>query len=166
MIKTIVLKDDPILSTACKPVAFPLDQEAKDTIQDLKDTTLNIPNAVGVAAPQIGKSLCIFVYNLTKTNKDKTNVVMINPEIIKTYGDKRVDYEACLSYPGYIYTVPAYELLKVSYTDENGMQHKLKIRGFEARVFQHELRHLQGVSWPEDAKCYKKDEINGKERAQ
>ena len=151
MQKEILLNGDKKLETVCSPVTFPLSDANKETIQNLKDTTMMIDNAVGLAAPQIGDTVRIFVYNQTKEHKDATMRVMINPEIIKTYGSTRVDYEGCLSFPGFIYEVPAYELIKISYQDESGLKHTLKLRGFEARIFQHEYRHLDGINWPEGA---------------
>jgi len=159
MQKQILLDGDKKLFTVCDPVTFPLSEKDKGTIQDLIDTTMAIDNALGVAAPQIGETVRIFVYNNTKEHGTATMRVMINPTIVKEYGSTKMGYEGCLSFPGFVYEVPAYELIKVSYQDESGQKHTLKLRGFEARIFQHEFRHLDGICWPKEAIKHSKEEF-------
>lgn len=131
------------LHTKCSDVKFPLDQETKELISDMKDTLCNTEYATGLAAPQVGASVNIFVY---RTDEHPAPMVMINPVIIKAADYSRGQCEMCLSYPNQIYKVSRAKRIAVRFFDEFGEHYVLKYRGFEAMIIQHETDHLLGLT--------------------
>jgi peptide deformylase len=101
----------------------------------------------GLAAPQVGVPYRLFVmggHSLVK------NRVCFNPEILDTCGSKRAtEVEGCLSYPGLKVPVKRHKKIKVAYQTASGERHIRTLRNWEARVFQHELDHLNGIVLPD-----------------
>ncbi|MGE3319455.1 MAG: peptide deformylase [Candidatus Berkiella sp.] len=134
-------------------VAFPLASETKHFIEDLKSLFLNL-NGVGLAAPQVGSSQNIFVYRITdeqnSLRKDASRVVPITVLINAYYeptSDANIvyDWEACFSVLNHTGKVPRYSKIRYhAYTPE-GKPIDAIAEGFEARVLQHEIDHLQGI---------------------
>lgn len=119
--------------------------EFKSWLRDLKLTMLKKDGA-GLAAPQVGKNIRVFVINTEKNE----SLVMINPKITKKSWAKEIDDEGCLSVVNkkgeLVYgPVSRHKKVNCSYTDEFGNQKKLKVEKFIARVIQHENDHLNGV---------------------
>ena len=154
---------DPILRRRAKPVPHAL--LAKPGFQKfLKQMffTMHRADGVGLAAPQIGLPLRLAVIEVgprrangkwqraqqkTKNTKRKTRnnkIVLINPEIIHASKEKSYDWEGCLSLVGVRGRVPRPRKITVQYVDERGMKNVRTISGFLARVFQHEIDHLNG----------------------
>jgi peptide deformylase len=109
--------------------------------------TMREANGVGLAAPQVGVLQRFFVAELPEdeeNNEPRQTFVLFNPEIVKGWGEQ-VGYEGCLSIPGYIGEVARYEQVAVKALDERGRQVRYKMEGYLARVFQHEIDHLDGV---------------------
>lgn len=107
-------------------------------------------HGVGIAAPQIGKTLQLAVIHLSPTPLRPRlwrgiKMVIVNPKILRCSRSTVSDWEGCLSLPGIRARVPRARWVKVIYWDERGQQHTKIVRGFEARVFQHEIDHLKGV---------------------
>lgn len=69
---------------------------------------------------------------------------MVNPKIIGQEGED-VEYEGCLSYPGYVGLVPRFKMVRVKYMDRNGEEHIIERTGKMARCIQHEIDHLDGI---------------------
>ncbi len=95
---------------------------------------------VGLAAPQIGISLAVFVYDIG----DRSGV-MANPKIVAHSDETEVEEEGCLSIPGVYGPVRRYKWIVVEYQDIRGRKKKERFEGFSARVIQHEMDHLDGV---------------------
>ncbi|HSJ56938.1 MAG TPA: peptide deformylase [Anaerolineae bacterium] len=109
--------------------------------------TMREANGVGLAAPQVGVLQRFFVAELPEdeeTGEPAETYILFNPEIIKGRGED-VGYEGCLSIPGYIGEVARQEQVVVEGLDERGRPMRLKVEGYLARVFQHEIDHLDGV---------------------
>ena len=108
-------------------------------------------NGVGLAAPQVGLSIRLFVYNCDPTAPGALRKlgerVVANPKIIEYCQATEVDIEGCLSSRSECCRgdIRRAKELQVEYQDERGRVKKKKLRGFEARVFQHEFDHLEGV---------------------
>jgi peptide deformylase len=96
--------------------------------------TMREANGVGLAAPQVG---------VTHDEPAQT-YILFNPEIVKGRGEE-VGYEGCLSIPGYIGEVARQEHVTVKGLNEQGRPVRLKLQGYLARVFQHEIDHLDGI---------------------
>ncbi len=114
--------------------------------------TMKKSAGVGLAAPQIDKSIKLTVIGITSNNpryksakKENFQAVLINPKIIRYSKEKELDWEGCLSLPGVRGKVPRAKYIKVRYWDENGIKHIHDYTGFTARVFQHETDHLYGI---------------------
>lgn len=116
--------------------------EVTDEIRDLIEMMYRAMaehNGVGVAGPQVGASKRLFVYDVGEGHH-----ALINPEIVRSSG-KEWAAEACLSLPGLQGEVPRFERITVTGIDENGKKVRIKAEGFLARVFQHEMDHLEGM---------------------
>ncbi len=146
-------KHDKILKTPSKPVKK-IDREVKQLIQDLKDTMADpsIP-ALGLAAPQIGALKSVFgvylgYYDQPEDEEDQEPLeatIFINPEILEQSEECAVDQEGCLSIPGMVGNVSRKLHLKVRYMDEHGHTVEREFKDDDARAFQHELDHLDGI---------------------
>lgn len=138
-------------------------------IQELIDNliaTCSDFDGVGIAAPQVYESVRLFiVWSHPNARYPKAPemepTAMINPRIISKSKETKKDWEGCLSIPGIRGLVPRHTKIEIEYTDKNGKLQKKKLGEFVARVFQHELDHLNGVVFLDRAKA--KDLITEKE---
>ena len=121
-----------ILRIPCSEVTS---DESINLICDLKDTLIATPNAAGLAAPQIGKSLRAFV---VKNGNEIT--AFINPIITVRSDEKNIAEEGCLSVPGFRALIS--RSTRIMILHDHG---KTEVKGFRARVIQHELDHLDGI---------------------
>lgn len=135
--------DSPYLHRRSTDVQFPLSEDVLELISDMKDTLMASKTAVGLAAPQVGANLRIFVY---RTDVHPAPMVIINPDIIKSADMNHGQYEMCLSYPNQVFEVVRAKRIVVRFFDEEGKHYILKYRGFEACVIQHETDHLLGLT--------------------
>jgi peptide deformylase len=133
--------------------------QVRQIIEDMKSATLDWeatrPHEVGVAlaAIQIDKPLKIVVIRNNFDNKDdKSFSVFINPEITKLEGEIKEDYEGCLSVEDVYGKVPRYDKVRIRAIDENGQQVRIKADGFLARVLQHEIDHVNGLTFVDHIK--------------
>lgn len=109
--------------------------------------TMRNADGVGLAAPQVGVLQRFFVAELPEdeeNNHPRETYILFNPEIVKSKGEQ-VGYEGCLSIPGYIGEVARQEQITVKGLNEQGKPVRLKVEGYLARVFQHEIDHLDGI---------------------
>lgn len=100
---------------------------------------------VGLAAPQVGRLIRLFVYDVG----DGPHAV-INPRVLRSSGEE-LGNEGCLSIPRLQGDVPRATRLSVSWQDENGKRYKRSVEDFTARVFQHEIDHLHGILFTDRA---------------
>lgn len=162
----IVTAPSPVLSEISKPVEK-FDGLTKDLFSQMSEALLaaSDPVGVGLAAPQIGKSLRIFVAKPTPKSPIK---FFVNPKIISESAEKEVPalanskkiearkpkkskgkmLEGCLSLPNIWGEVVRNRNINVSYFDENGKTHIRSFKGFMAIVIQHEIDHLDGILFP------------------
>lgn len=163
MIYPVVIYGDPIL----KKVAEPIDAnyaELPKLIDDMFETMYNA-HGVGLAAPQIGKSIRIFVVDgsgMDEENLADFKKVFINPQIIEESEDDWKFEEGCLSIPGIREKVERPENIRIQYMDENFQPHDEVFNGVRARIIQHEYDHLEGVMFPELLSTFKKSLLKGK----
>ena len=157
---TIVFAPSLVLLQKAKRV-LKIDKSVTNLIEEMKETLDNTkdPQGVGLAAPQIGKSLQIFVIKPTANSKHS---VFINPMIEELINDaqktspkrksvssrKDKKLEGCLSIPSVWGFVKRKPKIILSYMDEQGTHHKKTFTGFFATIIQHEYDHLQGVLFP------------------
>ncbi len=123
----------------------------QSVIGDLTDT-LRETGGVGIAAPQIGVPLRIIVMEVKKNRRypgrsDFPLTVLINPEYQILENTEEIDYEGCLSVPGMRGLVKRHQKIEVRYIDAEMIRRTLTLEGFPARIVQHELDHLNGMSF-------------------
>lgn len=146
--KPIVHIPAQVLTTTTKRV-ITFDKKLTRIISDMKAALIHAtnPKGVGLAAPQVGIPLQLF---LTRPTEKDAIRVFINPIILsrdppQPNADKTHQLEGCLSIPGVWGTVNRSLKLTLSFQDEKGATHEETIAGFLATIIQHEMDHLQGV---------------------
>jgi peptide deformylase len=139
-------------SPALRKIAERINDVGDRDIQQLIDEmliTLQESKGVGLAAPQIGRSLQLVII-ASHPNERYPNApqmeatAMINPQIISHSAEIEKDWEGCLSVPMIRGLVPRYREIEVEYTNRQGDRQTTKLTDFVARIFQHEYDHLQG----------------------
>ncbi|MBU0700344.1 peptide deformylase [bacterium] len=138
----IKLYGSPILRKKAKTLTE-ISEKDKDLIADMIDT-MYTNCGVGLAAPQIGVSKRIIVVDVSTTENSTETMVIINPEIIKTRGEKMHE-EGCLSIPGTKGGIKRSEKIKASGINIDGIEFEVEVDGLVSRVIQHEIDHLDGI---------------------
>lgn len=141
MIRPILRHGDPVLRQAAQPVAA-FTQDLETLITDMIETMYAAPG-VGLAAPQIGVSLQLFVIDLSMGRRRDDVKVMINPRLVDVDGGQFQE-EGCLSLPGYTASVRRPRRAAAVGLDRTGREHTLEGTGLLARALQHEMDHLEG----------------------
>ncbi len=141
---------DPVLRTRARKVRQ-ITPDLQILIDDMIETMRAAPG-VGLAAPQVGVSQRVIVVEYGEEPEDPEAearpprlYVVINPEIVRHSPDKVTGVEACLSLPGYAGEVERYRQVTVKGLNRRGDPFRLKAEGWLARIFQHEIDHLDGV---------------------
>jgi peptide deformylase len=148
MILPIVVYGSPILRAENKDIdkSYP---EVPKLIEDMFATMRNA-DGVGLAAPQIGRNIRLFVVDLTSWADDEPELtdyrrVFINPEIYERSDNESLYNEGCLSLPNLHEDVSRPVSVRMRYLDENFLPHDEEFSGRPARVIQHEYDHLDGI---------------------
>ena len=156
-----------------------LRQKAIDIDKDYKDLSVLIENmyetmyqseGVGLAAPQINKSIKLFVIDATPLEEDDPSLknfkkVFINAKITEYSGDKKTYNEGCLSLPGIREDVIRNEIIEIEYFDQDFNFHKETLDGIKARIVQHEYDHTQGILFTDRLPSLKKTLIKNRLKA-
>ncbi len=155
MILPIIAYGDPVL----RKVGTDINNEypnLKELIEDMKESMGNA-RGVGLAAPQIGKAIRLFIVDTSPFGDDEDlddkereylgsfKKVFINAQILKEEGDEWAFNEGCLSIPHITEDVFRKEKITIEYLDENFEKHIEVVDGMPARVIQHEYDHIEGV---------------------
>ena len=146
MIYPVTVFGDPVLRKKAEPITKDF-QDLKGFIQNMFDTMYN-SDGVGLAAPQVGQAVRIFVIDSDIDDEDELPGIkkaFINPEIVEKSGDEWIMNEGCLSLPEIREDVLRPETVKIKYMDEEFNEHIETYSGFTSRVIQHEYDHLEGV---------------------
>lgn len=147
MLEIVTGKDAPILRKVCEPVKT-FDQKLIETLAEMEDCMLGDQEGgvtgIGLAANQVGIDQRIMLVTFNLEGKNAKVVAMINPEIIEA-SDHQVEMEeGCLSLPNMFGKVKRPSKVKVKWQNEKGNWCEKKLSGWDARIFQHELDHLDG----------------------
>lgn len=171
-LRTIVTLPDPVLRRKARPVSS-FDKNLQTLIDDMIETMRQAPG-VGLAAPQVGMSDRLIVVEYAEQPEDDEDeatasaqagsqvapprkevkpklYVIANPEIVKTSGEMVTGVEGCLSIPGLVGEVERYTMVQVKGQNRRGQPMKVKAEGWLARIFQHEIDHVNGVVFPDRA---------------
>jgi len=140
MILPIITYPNSLLTKKAEKIKNAKDPEIKDLIFDMLETLKNAENGMGLAAPQVGKTvrLCIIRFQ-------GKNYILINPKIKSKSLGKEILEEGCLSFPGRYVPVKRHKKVKVEAEDRHGNKIIIKAEGILARALQHEIDHLDGV---------------------
>lgn len=170
-LRTIVSLPDPILRRKARSIAK-FDSDLQNLIDDMIETMRAAPG-VGLAAPQVGipERLAVIEYGEENDHEDdeskpprpKKLFVIINPEIVKTSEETVMGVEGCLSIPGLVGEVERFEAIQVRALNRHGKPLKIRANGWLARIFQHEIDHLNGVLFPDRATKVWKPEVDEEE---
>jgi len=172
MILPIVAYGDPVLKKKAKDIDkdYP---KLSELIDNMFETMYNA-HGVGLAAPQIGLSIRIFIVDAEPFAEDEElseeeteklkgfKKVFINPVILEETGEEWAFCEGCLSIPDIREDVFRNEKIKIKYFDENFNEHLEEYDGLAARVIQHEYDHIEGVLFTDKLSSLKKRLIKGK----
>ena len=164
MILPIVSFGNSILRCKCSPVQE--NQPIEDILKNMYETMYNA-QGVGLAAPQVGLDLSIFIIDTTPFCDDENNLIplkkeFINPEIINYSGKDESFNEGCLSIPGLREDVIRKDQIKIRYFDKNFNEHTEIYEGINSRVIQHEYDHLMGVLFTDRVSTLKKKLLKSK----
>lgn len=169
MILDIVQIGDPVLRRKAHKITQ-IDRDIRILADDMLET-LRDSGGVGLAAPQVGESLRMIVVEYPEDDSVEDSPMktykIINPEIIWRSEEKVEGSEGCLSIPGYVGTVERNESIKVKGLSVFGRPMKLNLSGWTARIFQHEIDHLDGICYIDRASAiYQPSENSEKEQAE
>ncbi len=152
-LRQIVYLPDPILRRKAQPVDR-FDASLQTLINDMIETMREAPG-VGLAAPQVGISdrLIVVEYPVDDSKEDapKKLFVMVNPEIKEMSAETELGVEGCLSVPGFQGEVERSLAVTVKGLNRHGQPMKVKAKGWLARIFQHEIDHINGVVFTDRA---------------
>lgn len=158
-IRTIVTTPDPVLRRKAHKITT-FDKDLQTLVDDMIETMREAPG-VGLAAPQVGVSerLIVVEYNEDEEDDEDENkekapkklYVVINPEIVAVSEETVQGVEACLSIPQIAGEVERHENVVVKGLNRHGRPVKIKLEGWMARIFQHEIDHLDGVLFTDRA---------------
>lgn len=166
MILPIVAYGDPVL----RKVGTEIDKDypqLEQLIANMKETMYKA-SGVGLAAPQVGKAIRLFLVDASPFAEDEDlseeerklladfNHVFINPEILEEKGDEWAFNEGCLSIPDVREDVFRQEQITIEFQDENFEKHTMTLNGLAARVFQHEYDHIEGILFTDKLSSLKK----------
>jgi peptide deformylase len=144
-----------------------------ELIDNMFETMYNA-NGVGIAAPQIGLSVRLFIVDTNPFSDDESlsdedrselksfKKIFINPKILDQNGDEWSFEEGCLSIPNIRESVFRQESIKIQYFDENFTQHIESYDGLLARVIQHEYDHIEGILFTDKLSSFKKQLLKKK----
>jgi peptide deformylase len=152
-----------------KKIATDIENDYPDLqklVSDLFDTMYH-SEGLGLAAPQIGKSIRVFVIDGAPVGEDEPELadfkkVFINAHIVEKCGEKTAMNEGCLSIPNLREEVKRESHIRINYYDENWEYHDEVFDGYKARIIQHEYDHLDGILFVERINPLRKRLLKGK----
>lgn len=177
MVLPIVVYGDPVLRKVCADIDKNY-EGLEQLIKDMFETMYNA-NGVGLAAPQVGKAIRLFVIDtepFTESDDDEDDEftpeqkkqlaafkkVFINARILSEEGEEWKFSEGCLSIPKIREDVLRKPNIEIEYYDEKFVKHKEKYDGVIARVIQHEYDHIEGILFTDKVGAFKRKMISGK----
>ena len=142
MLKTLIPSTHKLLHEKIIKCSYNLD---RSKISYTLNENMFHYNGVGLSANQIGIDERVFV--MISDMETQETITCFNPKIIKESKEMVVMEEGCLSYPELFLEVSRPSTIVVKYEDEGKIQHKVKLNGFIARIFQHEYDHMEGIDF-------------------
>jgi len=156
MLRPIVKYGHEALHRKAAPVTA-ITPDLQPLIDDMIETMYAAPG-VGLAAPQVGVALRLFVVDISVGRRPEDLMVFINPEFVERDG-MQLEEEGCLSVPGFVATVARPTRAVVKGLDRNGIERRVEGTGLLARAFQHEMDHLDATLFVDRLRGIKRDLI-------
>jgi peptide deformylase len=152
-VRPVLKMGHPLLRQVAGPVAQLATRELRELVADM-DETMRALSGAGLAAPQIGVSLRVVIFELKENPRypQATPVpytVLVNPVLTLLGAEQEEGWEGCLSVPGMRGLVPRYRHLRYQGFSLEGEPIDRTVEGFHARVVQHEVDHLDGILYPQ-----------------
>ncbi len=163
MIYPIVLYGDPVLKRKAKEVEHG-DESVKEFVANLFET-MYAAQGVGLASPQVGISLRVFIVDSTPMEEKEEGGLrqaFINPVMLDENGEPWAFEEGCLSIPGIREDVNRKPKIRIKYFDEEWVEHEREFEGMQARIIQHEYDHIEGILFTDYISSFKKRLLKGK----
>ena len=152
-LRTIVTLPDEVLKRKAHAVTK-FDEKLQTLIDDMIETMRAAPG-VGLAAPQVAVSERVIVVEYPENEEDEEAepklYVLVNPEIVKASNETVVNVEGCLSIPNIVGEVERAQAITVKGQNRHGKPVRLKLKDWTARIFQHEIDHVNGVLFTDRA---------------
>jgi peptide deformylase len=156
---------DPILRGKC--------QEVKEVTEEIKNLGWNMietmieNQGIGLAAPQVGElKRIIVVHPIEERSSEekfkKKPQIFINPKIVKKSKETLIDEEGCLSFPGLFLKIKRSKSVEIEALNERGEKILIRAEGLSARIFQHEIDHLDGILFIDRVSFWQKMKIRKK----
>jgi peptide deformylase len=139
----VTVVGDPVLTRVSRPVTS-FDDSLSTLIDDMF-ATMEVASGVGLAAPQVGVDLAVFVYDCPDSAGERHVGHVVNPELVSTSGPPDDGDEGCLSVPGPYHELPRPSTATVHGVDKTGKPVEVTGTGFFARCLVHESEHLKGI---------------------
>jgi len=155
----IVKYGDPVLEKPSKTITQ-FDAELEELAEDMF-ATMYAAQGIGLAAPQVGKSIRLTVVDVTSGKNPEAKIVLVNPEIIHGEGEKREE-EGCLSIPGFRGYVVRPQFVTIKAQNLKGEPFEIRGEDLLARAFCHEIDHLNGILFLQHLSMLKRDLIKRK----
>lgn len=161
----VTVYGDPLLRRKAKEIKQD-NPKLKEIIENMWET-MYYSDGVGLAAPQVGMSIRMFVIDASSGADEEPELegfkkVFINPEILEIKGEEWIMNEGCLSLPEIREDVSRPDEVTIRYYDENFVEHEETYRGFAGRVIQHEYDHLEGKLFVDYLSPLRKRLLKGK----
>jgi len=163
MVYPIIMYGNPVLRKKAKDI-----EKGSDILELVQDMfeTMNAAHGIGLAAPQIGKSIRLFIVDATSVEDEPEladfKKAFVNPEIIEQEGEEWPFEEGCLSIPTIREEIFRKQKLHIRYFDENWNPHEEEYSGMKARIIQHEYDHIEGKLFIDYLTPLKKRMLKGK----
>ena len=157
MKRKILIEPDPILRKKSRPLEK-VDDEIRKLMKDMLNVMYEAPG-IGLAAVQVGILKRIVVIDVSKDEKKRDPLFLVNPEIVHRSKMMSTYEEGCLSLPNHFAEIERPAECKINYIDFNGKKKELKADGILATCIQHEVDHLNGVLFIDYLSKLKKDMI-------
>jgi peptide deformylase len=142
-LRRILTHPDAALRAVCTPV-LGFDDDLGRLAGDMLETMYAAPGQ-GLAAPQVGVLLRLFVMDVDWKTREPVPQVMVNPRLVAVSRERVVMEEACLSIPGLVFRVDRPAALRLAWQGLDGSPREARFSGLGARAIQHELDHLDGI---------------------
>ncbi len=161
MIHPILKYGAAVLETPTQPVEK-FDEQLAALVQDMFES-MYAAQGVGLAAPQIGRDVCVAVVDVSVGKNPEAKLVLANPQIVHSEGEQREE-EGCLSLPGFRGYVARPQFVTVRAQDTVGTEFEMRGEGLLARAFCHEIDHLHGTLFIMHLSMLKRDLMKRKIR--